>query len=302
MCRAIEHQGLDPEEDAALTAMARNGTEEQPRLELRADDAELYYGNYTAFGIQCPDTGDRVFRAPVVIQMKLRGDEVHTRVAEEEWMGRELRNASLILGGSFINIIIKNEKTFGLINNATAFKNLINYTEAISIQYLIQAHINEEDDPAYTDFIWTINQNFDFQDRARVDLQVFFKFFPIKSTIISSQVLPQQLLSAFVSILSVALMTIEVKQIFTLNDLFAKIWKRYGQGAVLKRKMREDFNKALKDIFKKNRDQMKSENAGSVLSPANSRRGSNNLSMRSSISNWKQKLLASPGRRTSPKV
>ena len=77
-------------------------------------------------------------------------------------------------------------------------------------------------------------------------------------------------------IVSVALMAFEVKQIFTLNHLFAKIWKRYGQGAVLKRKMREEFNKALKEIFTKNREQMRRDTEGSALaSPTSSRRGSN---------------------------
>lgn len=133
MCRVIEHKGLDPEARTTRTASAGNLTVELPRQEGEADDAALYFGNYTAFGIQCPGAGDHVFRAPVVMQMQLRGDDVHTRVEEEEWMGPELRNASLILGGSFINIIINNEKTLELVKNATTFKKLINYTDSISI-------------------------------------------------------------------------------------------------------------------------------------------------------------------------
>lgn len=62
-------------------------------------------------------------------------------------------------------------------------------------------------------------------------------------------------------------MAIEVKHIITLNELFTKIWKRYGQGPVLKRKMKEDFNRTLKDIFQKNLNLMKKDREDDILSP-----------------------------------
>ena len=63
-------------------------------------------------------------------------------------------------------------------------------------------------------------------------------------------------MSIFLSIFSIILLGIEIKQIYTLNEIFRKIWKRFGSGTILKKKFKDDFNKAIKNIFMKNIDKI----------------------------------------------
>lgn len=92
--------------------------------------------------------------------MKLRGNHVEEALKPGALLPPELESACITVDTSFMNIIIKDLETFELLNDNELFRSLLNITDTISTQYLIQAHLDENDNPAYQDYIWTINQNF----------------------------------------------------------------------------------------------------------------------------------------------
>lgn len=86
-----------------------------------------------------------------------------------------------------------------------------------------------------------------FQDRSRIDLQVFFNMYPdFQDPDITSQYILQKLLSALTIVMSILLMIFEVHAIINLNNDFWKIFIRFSEDDIKRRKVREDYNKTLR--------------------------------------------------------